>query len=225
MKAKANKTGGTWDVASVFDFLVVAEKLKTVKRDLVKSDGEFESSADHSWMMGLMAILFEPKLKNKVDMARVMELVVVHDLVEAVAGDVPLREQMSDSGAKKKKIETEQMAIEKMRAMLPEELGDEICELWQEYEELKTPEAKYVRALDKLEAIVQNLMLEDIGYYKRHGCEVYYDVVLKDMKKVCWEHEEELVIFGEKLKTVMRDKLVIAGLEEGDENKSKNGKI
>jgi len=212
--SRPNKNEKAQEIDEIFDFLVVAEKLKTVKRDNLKSNGKLESDADHSWMMALMAILFESKIKSKVDMGRVMKLIAVHDLAEAEAGDVPLYMQVDNSDVKKVKEEAELKAIKKISAVLPEDLGDEIYGLWEEYEKKKTPEARYVKALDKLEAGFQALMFDDIKYWGRYGDgRVYYDIVLKDKKKPHWEHEEELAAFGEKLKAVTCEKMTEAGME------------
>ncbi|MDR1300491.1 MAG: HD domain-containing protein [Candidatus Nomurabacteria bacterium] len=218
----------TRDIEEIFEFLTLAEKLKTIKRDNLKSNGEFETDADHSWMLALMAILFEPKLKHKVDMARVMKLAVVHDLAEAETGDVSLHEQFSADGVKEAKDQAELEAMTKTCKLLPKKLGDEIYDLWREYEDRKTPEAKYVKALDKLEATFQSLMFEDIRYWERYGDgKIYYDIVLKDKKKLYYEHEESLVVFGEKLKEVTREKMLAAGLDltEYDEDKNESSRI
>lgn len=216
MRMNQGENRSLWgaDIEKIFEFLMLAEKLKVVKRDNFKSDGEFESDADHSWMLALMAVLFEKKVKTKVDIGRVMKIIAVHDLAEAITGDVPLYKQGDGEEVKKAKDEAERAAMEKLREMLPGELGEEVFELWEEYEGRETAEARYVKALDKLEAITQSLAYEDISYWGDYGDgKFYYDNVLRDRRRGFWEHEGSFVEYAEKLKSVTREKMIEAGLD------------
>ncbi|MGJ3262840.1 MAG: HD domain-containing protein [Salinarimonas sp.] len=141
------------DLASILDFLALAERLKTELRHSWLSDGRRESVAEHTWMMALMAFALGPRLEHPVDVARAMELVVVHDIAEVEVGDIPYFET---SARKAAKAQAEAAAIERIRARLPADLGARIAAAWQEFEDGKTPEARFARALDHLEVQLQH---------------------------------------------------------------------
>ena len=159
---------GIGEVEKFMDFFVVAEKLKCVKRDCLLSDGDTESTAEHSWMLGLMVLCLAPKMNEKVDLEKCLKLALVHDLPEAKVGDVSLYASIDNKEVSKKKKEDETEAIDEFAGMLSGDTGEEIRELWLEYEEAKTPEAKLVMALDKLEATFQALRYKDIRYWERY---------------------------------------------------------
>jgi putative hydrolase of HD superfamily len=143
-------------VVQIIDVLHVAEKLKYTLRHSWLSNGRQESVADHSWRMALMAVLVLPHLESSVDIARLLKIVIVHDLVEAVCGDIPAHELADDVELCDRKRNAEINAIEQLSAMLPSVNGQEIKALWNEFEEAKTAEAKVALALDKLEAQIQH---------------------------------------------------------------------
>ncbi|WP_052341803.1 HD domain-containing protein [Salinarimonas rosea] len=141
------------DLASVLDFLVLAERLKTELRHSWLSDGRRESVAEHTWMMALMALALGPRLEHPVDVARAMELVVVHDIAETEVGDIPVFEK---SARKAAKARAEAAAMERICARLPPDLGARIGAAWREFEDGVTPEARFARALDHLEVQLQH---------------------------------------------------------------------
>lgn len=99
-----------------------------------------------------MAILLGPYLKNSTNMEKVLKMVIIHDIVEAEAGDVPAFEE----NRKEEKIKNERKAIENIKKMLGNNAGDEIYGLWQEYESSQTTESKFVKALDRIEVLIQH---------------------------------------------------------------------
>jgi len=123
------------------DFLREAEKLKSVLRSAHTSTGRTESTAEHSWRLCLMAIAFEDQFAQ-LDMLKLLKLCVIHDLGEAIHGEIPAVEknQHPDTSAQEKQPGHR----------------DAIMALWQEYEDAATPEARAVKALDKLETILQH---------------------------------------------------------------------
>ena len=133
------------------DFLREAEKLKSVLRSSHTSTGRPESTAEHSWRLCLMAIAFEDQLKG-LDMLKLLKLCVIHDLGEAIHGDIPAVEknQHPDKSAQEKAD-----LLHLARSLQPAH-RDAIMALWQEYEDAATPEARAVKALDKLETILQH---------------------------------------------------------------------
>ncbi|QNK68565.1 HD domain-containing protein [Variovorax sp. PAMC26660] len=132
-------------------FLREAEKLKDVLRSSHTSSGRAESTAEHSWRLCLMAMAFEEELAG-LDVLKVLKLCVVHDLGEAIHGDIPAVSQ----GAHLDKSERERADLLTLMAPLDEKLRGELLALWDEYENAASPEAKAVKALDKLETILQH---------------------------------------------------------------------
>jgi putative hydrolases of HD superfamily len=132
-------------------FLRAAEALKDVLRSGHTSGGRRESTAEHSWRLCLMALVFADGLAN-LDMPRVVKLCIVHDLAEAIHGDVPATEQVS-SGAK---TAQEREDLRLLVAPLDAPLRQEFLALWEEYAQGATPEARAVKAMDKLETILQH---------------------------------------------------------------------
>lgn len=137
----------------IVDFLAVSERLKRELRHSWLADGRRESVAEHSWQMALMALLAHPHLERPVDLARTLEMIVVHDLVEAIAGDVPFFE----AGERKAgKAAAERGAMAEIRAVLPEPASGRVEALWLEFEDARTGEARFARALDALEVQAQH---------------------------------------------------------------------
>lgn len=143
-------------ISSILKVLELAEKLKDELRHSYTSTGRQESVAEHTWRMALMAVLIEPLLTKKVDTARLLKMIIIHDLVEAEAKDTPLTEVLRNPELKKDKIERERKAIENIRAALTHTNGQEIYDLFYEFEAKETYEAKVANALDKLEAQLQH---------------------------------------------------------------------
>jgi putative hydrolase of HD superfamily len=139
----------------ILEFLSFAERLKFEMRHSWLSNGRQESVAEHVWRTSLMAMLISPYLEETLDIAKTLKMIIIHDIVEAEAGDVPVFLAETPE-AKKKKEEKEKKAIENIRKMLDSSAGDEIYELWYEFEEKKSLESKFAQALDKLEAQIQH---------------------------------------------------------------------
>jgi putative hydrolases of HD superfamily len=160
-------------VSTILDFLRLSEALKRELRHSWLSDGRRESVAEHSWQMALMAILAHPHLDQPADLGRTLEMIVVHDLVEALVGDVPY----FDTGERKRlKKEREAAAIEEIRERLGPPTGDRIRELFLEFEERSTPEARFAGALDNLEVQIQH-NLADLSTWTPAEHPLIYDKI------------------------------------------------
>ncbi|MFI8684853.1 HD domain-containing protein [Rossellomorea sp. NPDC077527] len=144
------------DLLNILELIKLGEKLKYEMRHSWLSNGRQESVAEHTWRVSLMAMLIEPFLTEKVDSAKLLKMIIIHDLVEAEAGDIPAFDTMNDSEVKEQKVLNERKSIERIRDMLGNGLGEELYELWYEFEEKETYEAKVANALDKLEAQIQH---------------------------------------------------------------------
>ena len=143
-------------ISSILNILTLAERLKFELRHSYTSNGRQESVAEHTWRMSLMAVLIEPLLKQKVDTSRLLKMIIIHDLVEAEAKDVSALDVLRNPDLKVQKAEKEKEAIENLRSALLEINGEEIYDLFYEFEHKETYEAKVANALDKLEVQLQH---------------------------------------------------------------------
>lgn len=133
------------------EFLRETEKLKDVLRSAHTSSGRTESTAEHSWRLCLMAIVFEDQLAG-LDVLKLLKMCVIHDLGEAINGDIPAVSKASFPN----KSEDERNDLLLLTRALDDKLKIEILALWEDYEHAQSPEAKAVKALDKLETILQH---------------------------------------------------------------------
>lgn len=162
---------------AIIEFLRFAERLKSELRHSWLSSGRRESVAEHTWMTALTALVSYRHLEHAVAIDRALKIVLVHDLVEAEVGDIPFFET---GQRKERKRELEAAAIEKIRGMLPSGAGEEIYELFHEYEKAETMEAKFAHALDNLEVQLQH-NLADISTWQP----IEYELVYTKMDRVC----------------------------------------
>jgi putative hydrolase of HD superfamily len=139
------------DLDGVLRFLRATERLKTVTRSGHTSAGSPESVAEHTWRLALMAMVLYGRAPD-VDLARLLKMCLVHDLGEAVGGDVPAPAQAAAPG----KAARERADLLGLVASLPDEVGREIVALWDEYEAADSREARLAKGLDKLETILQH---------------------------------------------------------------------
>jgi putative hydrolases of HD superfamily len=145
------------EMAGLLEFLRATERLKTITRSAYTSEGEPESVAEHTWRLALMALVLAPEFPE-VDFARLVKICLVHDLGEAVGGDIPAPEQARrrTAGVSAGKGADERRDLITLLEPLPARLQAEVTSLWDEYEAAQSPEAKLAKALDKLETILQH---------------------------------------------------------------------
>lgn len=182
----------------IMQVLGLAEKLKFEMRHSWLSNGRQESVAEHTWRVGLMAVLLEPYIEEKLDMAKLLKMIMIHDLVEAEAKDVPAFDTMYDARRKEQKQLAEQAAMDNIRKMLEAEQGKELQALWMEFEAKESFEAKVANALDKLEAQLQHneasmdtwleIEREMVYLLKPH---TEFHPVLEDLRQVIVAEAEE----------------------------------
>lgn len=140
--------------AAILDFLENSEKLKQTKRfGKTPQMIQKETSADHSWQLSLWAIICLIELDLSVGELKSLKIALVHDLPEAFAGDTDSSQVYLGIVKKEDKSRAEAEALEKIVNPLPSKVKDEIISLWQEYEDAKTSEARFIKALDKIEGI------------------------------------------------------------------------
>lgn len=133
-------------------FLRQAERLKSTLRSAHTATGRQESTAEHTWRLCLMAVVFGPRMGPDIDLLKVLKIALVHDLGEAISGDIPATQQH----AVPDKSERERRDLLQLCADLPDAQRDEILALWEDYEHAASPEARLVKGLDKLETILQH---------------------------------------------------------------------
>ena len=135
------------------DFLLEIDKEKEIYRQTHILGGKRrENDAEHAWHMAIMAFVLQEYANETVDVLRVMKMVLMHDLVEIYAGDT----YAYDESGKETQRERELAAAERIFGMLPEDQGKEFRTIWDEFEEKKTPEAKFARMLDNYQPLSLN---------------------------------------------------------------------
>lgn len=139
------------DLEAYVSFIQEAEGLKSVTRTSWTASGRRESTAEHSWRLALLAWALLDQYPG-LDKARVLSLCLIHDLGERYDGD----HSASDHPDPVRKEREERAAIARLAALLPPEKGEEFRALWEEYEHAATPEARFVKAMDKAETILQH---------------------------------------------------------------------
>ncbi len=186
------------EIGSILNVLTLAERLKFELRHSYTSSGRQESVAEHTWRMSLMAVLIEPLLSQKVNTARLLKMIIIHDLVEAEARDISALDVLRNPEIRIKKSEDEKRAIENLRTTLIETNGDEIYDLFYEFEHKVTYEAKVANALDKLEVQLQHnhadfSTWEEIEYEMSYMMDKYvdFDETLVELKNQIVEAAEE----------------------------------
>lgn len=145
-------------------FALEIDKEKNIFRQThLSNHGRNENDAEHAWHMAIMAYLLKEYSNEQIDIARVMIMCLIHDIVEIDAGDT----YAYDEEAKKSQKEREQKAADRIFALLPEDQAKELRAIFEEFESFETPEAKFAHAMDNL----QPLMLNDAnngGDWKEH---------------------------------------------------------
>ena len=174
-------------------FILEADKEKNILRQThVSGHTRRENDAEHAWHMALMMFLLREYADEPFDLARAMMMAIIHDVVEIDAGDT----YAYDEAAKETQKEREALAAERIFGMLPPDQREELFALFSEFEEGKTPEARFACAMDRL----QPLLLNDINggiEWKKHG--VARDQVMqrqqktKEASRTLWEYSASLI--------------------------------
>jgi len=151
----------------ILELVSLAERLKVERRNSRTSFDTKESVADHSWRVALLAMLLAPTSGLSLDVEKVLKMAIIHDLPEIFSGDVPYFLTIDDPEAKSKKDQKEGEAIEQIRDIAGGQIGEELYLLWHEYNECQSTEAKFVKALDKIEAQMQHNQA-DFQFWNEH---------------------------------------------------------
>lgn len=132
-------------------FLQAAERLKDTLRSGGTSGGRRESTAEHTWRLCLLAMLLERELEG-LDLAKLLKLCLIHDLGEAISGDVPATDQSLADG----RVARERADMATLCAPLPADLRIALMALWDDYAGAGSAEARLAKGLDKIETVLQH---------------------------------------------------------------------
>ena len=174
------------------DFIKEIEKLKAVTRYNRTLDGRFENSAEHSWQAAIAAIVFQDYYPEKLDMEKVISMLLIHDLGEIYAGDTWIFDDEKKADSHDRELES----IEKTMSILPEEKYLNMKKSWLEFEKGESPEARYARVIDALVPLINRLEVSECNYNPDN---ISSDMVLEKKKfikgesKELWKLTEELI--------------------------------
>lgn len=146
------------------NFIKEMDKLKSIRRrSLLINEDRAENDAEHSWHLALAAIILSEYSSKKIDLLKVMKMVIIHDIVEIDAGDTYCYDKEGLKTQEKREME----AAQKLFGMLPKDQKTELFTLWREFEDKQTPEAKFAASLDRLQPILLNYSKGGIAWKKR----------------------------------------------------------
>ena len=135
------------------EFILEVDKVKQIVRQTYLTDGSRkENDAEHSWHLALMAVLLKEYANEEADLAKVIPMVLIHDLVEIDAGDTYAYDQAGLATQR----EREAKAADRIFGMLPEDQGMRFRNLWEEFEAYETAEAKFAHVLDNCQPLILN---------------------------------------------------------------------
>jgi putative hydrolases of HD superfamily len=135
----------------IVEFIKELDLLKNATRTARTTNGRQESVAEHSWRLAMFALVLRPEVDN-LDINKIIQMCLIHDLGEAYEGDIPATE-MEDQ---EQKLVREEKAVLMLLGPLKKQTQSELLSLWWEYNNGETEEAKFVKALDKMETIIQH---------------------------------------------------------------------
>ncbi|MBG9980349.1 HD domain-containing protein [Facklamia lactis] len=133
----------------LINFMTMIEKLKCQTRHSWTSSGRQESVAEHSWRVAVMALIVAENFP-RIDLTKLLKMCLLHDLGEAVTGDIPVFEKTEQNQV------TEKEAIKFILSSLPDKMARDFQDLFDEMEEMTTEEAQLMKALDKLEVLLSH---------------------------------------------------------------------
>lgn len=141
-----------------FAFLNEADRLKSVLRATTLCDGSRrENSGEHSWHLALYAMVLADQADPRVNIDRVIRMLLIHDLVEIDVGDVPIHSEGGQAHASDETVKAEQAAASRIFGLLPPDQAASFRSLWDEFEAAVTPDAVFAKSLDRVQPVMANL--------------------------------------------------------------------
>ncbi|MBS1742857.1 MAG: HD domain-containing protein [Bacteroidetes bacterium] len=174
-------------------FIHEIDKLKYIQRKtkLFNSERQ-ENDAEHSWHLAMMTIVLAEHSNEKVDVMKVLKMVLIHDIVEIDAGDIFLY----DNKLNHTNTEAERLAAERIFGLLPKDQAEEFISIWEEFEAGVTEEAKFARSMDRLEPLLQNVS-NNGGTWREYNVEysrVYKtQEVIRHGSQTIWDHARPIL--------------------------------
>jgi putative hydrolase of HD superfamily len=151
------------NIDELLGFLREIDRLKSVERQtLLHNGGRRENSAEHSWHLALSVIVLHALAEPGTDLLKSIKMALIHDLVEIDAGDTFVYDDLSSKNSK------ESAAIVRLTKMLPGSLGEELRELWFEFEAGQSKEARLVSGVDRFLPLYSNYLNQGHSWMK-HG--------------------------------------------------------
>ncbi|MDQ1772993.1 HD domain-containing protein [Labilibaculum sp. A4] len=175
------------------EFIKEIDKIKYIQRKtkLFNSD-RHENDAEHSWHLAMMAIVLSEHANEQIDVLKVLKMVLIHDIVEIDAGDIFIYDSVKNHSNTKEELK----AAKRIFGMLPTEQAQEFIAIWEEFEEGETNEAKFAKAMDRFEPLLQNTS-NNGGTWSEFNVkyESVYDKkkLIKKGSKSIWGFAEELI--------------------------------
>lgn len=152
-------------IEQIFTFITELDKLKEVTRQNNPVNiNRRENSAEHSWQVALLAMTLQEYSPVKIEILKVIQMLLLHDIVEIDAGDTILYDETGREEKEKEELE----AAKRITGLLPKEIGDEYLKIWIEFEERETDEAIYAYAMDRLMPVIQNFY-NSTSTWEEHG--------------------------------------------------------
>lgn len=175
------------------EFIKEIDKLKYIQRKtkLFNSD-RHENDAEHSWHLAMMVMVLSEYANAPIDTLKVLKMVLLHDIVEIDAGDTFLY----DTTKNHTNTDEELIAARRIFGILPEDMTKDFIEIWIEFENGETNDAKFAKAIDRLEPILQNLSNQGGTWIEFN---VPFDIVYQKIDKIkegstfLWDHIDELI--------------------------------
>jgi len=183
----------TEDLLNQIAFIKEIDKVKYIQRKtkLFNSDRN-ENDAEHSWHLALMTIVLAEHSNEPIDVLKVVKMVLIHDIVEIDSGDVFIY----DSEKNHCNTDEERLAANRIFGLLPKNQAEELIAVWEEFEAGETNEAKFAKAMDRLEPLLQNTS-NNGGTWKEF--DVKYDKVyekksvINEGSEIVWNYAEGLI--------------------------------
>lgn len=174
------------------DFIIEVDKVKSIYRKSKTFSGEkYENDAEHSWHICIMVMVLAEYANEPIDIFKVIKMLLIHDIVEIDAGDTFLYAENRNEV-----FEKEKQAAERIFGLLPPHQYSEFMDLWIEFEEKKTPEAKFAGSIDRLQPMLANY-LNDGSTWRENNVSsdmVYHkNKIIEEGSQALWEYAKNII--------------------------------
>ncbi|MDE6663844.1 MAG: HD domain-containing protein [Lachnospiraceae bacterium] len=175
------------------DFILEADKEKNIIRQThLSGNGRRENDAEHAWHMAIMVYLLKEYANEEIDVAKAMMMALIHDIVEIDAGDT----YAYDSKGLETQKEREEQAAERIFGLLPDDQGEELKSLFQEFEASETPESRFVHAMDNFQPLLLNNSNDGSDWREHEICKsqvMKRHINTKSGSNIIWECAKKII--------------------------------